>query len=42
MKFLAQIFYKKNIKNIIVANENYFDEIKFELKIFNINLYKLQ
>jgi hypothetical protein len=40
--FSPDILKKRKIKNIIVANENYFDEIKYELKDYKINLYKLQ
>lgn len=40
--FGPEILKKRKIKNIIVANENYYDEIKNELKSFNLNVYKLQ
>lgn len=37
-----EVLKKRKIKNIIVANENYFNEIKEGIKKYDINLYKLQ
>ena len=36
------ILEKTNVKNIIVANENYFEEVKSEVKKYNINVHKLE
>ena len=40
--FLPSILNLHPVSNIFVANENYFDEINESLKVFNINLIKIQ
>jgi hypothetical protein len=40
--YSPSILEKFSIENIIVSNENYFEEIKKEVKKYNINVFKLE